>query len=84
MVAKNIPPPQGGMVGTPHYEGSSSNDSLFMCDHTIDLKIESKNYDTFDHIATSHEATSSSHLGGPLQIKNPCFDAPLHSSKGVL
>jgi hypothetical protein len=37
MVATNPSPPQGGMEGTPHHEGSSSN-SIFMCDQMVNLQ----------------------------------------------
>jgi hypothetical protein len=33
MVSTNLTPLQGGMEGTPHPDGSSSNVSTFMCDH---------------------------------------------------
>jgi hypothetical protein len=84
MVATNPSPPQGGMEGTPHHEGSSSNASMFMCDHTINLQTRAKNYDIPEPSHASPEATSSSHPSGPLQIEKPFLDAPLHPPKGIL
>jgi len=38
MVAKNLSPPQGGMEGTPHHEGSSLNASIFICYQMANLQ----------------------------------------------
>jgi hypothetical protein len=81
VVAKNLSPPQGGMESTPHHEGSSSNSAIFMCDQTINLQTQAKNYDIYDSSHTDLEATHSFHPGGPLHIENPSFDAPHHPPK---
>jgi hypothetical protein len=53
-------PLQGGMEGTPHHEGSSSNSTIFMCDQRVNFQTRSKNYDIFYPSHATPEITSSS------------------------
>jgi hypothetical protein len=71
MVAKNLSPPQGGMEGTPHHKGYSSNVSIFMCDQMVNLQMRAKNYDIPETSHVTPKATSSSQRGGPLHIEKP-------------
>jgi hypothetical protein len=73
------------MEGTPHHEGSSLNAAIFMCHQTVNLQMRAKNYEIPEpSYGFVPEAVSSSHLGGPLHIENPHFEALLHSPKGIL
>jgi hypothetical protein len=84
MVTINLSPPQRGMVCTPHHEGYSSNDFVFICDHKDKLHMQAKNYDILEPSHATLEVTSSSKPDGPLHIENPYFDTMLHPSKGIL
>jgi hypothetical protein len=77
-------PSTRGITGTPHHEGSSSNASIYMCDHMVNLQTQNKNYDIPEPSNASPDATSSSQPSGPLQIEKPFLDAPLHPPKGIL
>jgi hypothetical protein len=46
MVAKNPTPLQGGIIGTPQFEGSSLNSTVFMCDQMVSLQTKACNYET--------------------------------------
>jgi hypothetical protein len=84
MVATNISPPQGGMECTPHHEGSSLNDTIFLCEQTINLQMRAKNYVIPKPSHDAPEETSFSHHGGPLHIEKPYFDTSLFPLKGFL
>jgi hypothetical protein len=58
MVSKNPAPLQGGMVGTPHQEGSSSNYYVLICDQMVNLKMRTKNYDILE---PSHSTTKETY-----------------------
>jgi hypothetical protein len=66
MVATSYSPHKGGMEGTPHHEGSSSNDSFFMCDHMVNLQTRENNYDTFKIIPVVRQATYASYPSVPI------------------